>query len=209
MIKLSFRLSGELPLDTNLIISSLPFGEEEIQRLLSIKNNDAQRLSLSALLALSDTLSAENNCTILRTENRKPYFKDLPLSFSLSHIDHIAAAAVCDTPVGIDMEWLDDKRNVKAISSRFFSKDEQTNIANSSDPLNSFFSAWTKKEAYAKLTGKGLASIYASELPVGLFFRQYQLDLCGKKGILSICQQNNKEILILNPYDELKIIELN
>lgn len=209
MIKLSFRLSSELPNDTNSIISSLPFGDAETSRLRAVKNEQSRALSLCALLALWDILDEPDIPTVLRSENRKPYFEDSSLFFSLSHVDKLATAVLSDAPIGIDIEWLDASRKAQAISSRFFSNEEQTEISNSSDPLESFFSMWTKKEAYAKLTGKGLASICAGELPVELCFSQYRLDLCGKKGILSICHQNSEKILIINPYNKLKITELN
>ena len=52
----AFMRAGEILGDVDTLISSLPFGESERERLLSMKNPVAQKNSLSALLCL-DRLS--------------------------------------------------------------------------------------------------------------------------------------------------------
>ena len=210
MLSLSFCMPGILGERYEKTISSLPFGNREISRVLSIKNEHSRILSFSALVALSYILSdASLDYTVLRTESRKPYFQNLPLHFSLTHTDNLAAAVLSDEPVGIDFEWLDTSRNALGISKRFFSPDEQKQILLSGDPLLTFFSLWTKKEALAKLTGEGLISVCSSSPLSDYHFTQYTVELENKRGILSVCQGRKEDISILNPYKELKLYELS
>lgn len=197
-----------------MLISALPFGRCEQERLCSIKNGNALKLSLCALLSLKSLIdkhypsTADLDLTVLRSENRKPYFKNLECFFSLSHTDGIALCALGDNPVGIDIEWIDEKNNFLDISKRFFSPEEQTYICESASPLLSFYSLWTKKEAYAKLTGEGLISICkANPSSIG-HCKQYLLEYEGKKAIISLCSTKSDDIQIHDPEKEFNIYEL-
>ena len=208
MSRLSFCLTDTLCENTEKIISSLPFGHEERSRLLSMKSEPARAQSLGALLALADAVDTSLDCTVCRTNRRKPYFKALPFHFSLCHISSLSAAALSDTPIGIDAEWLDPNRNIQGISSRFFSSSEQEEILSSDDSTLTFFSLWTKKEAFAKLTGEGLISVCSENIPADTVFTQYIVELSDKRGIISVCHNAKEKISILNPYKELKLYEL-
>ena len=205
---LSFCLTDTLCGDTEKIISSLPFGPEERSRLSAIKSDSARAQSLGALSALADTVDTSLDCTVCRTKCRKPYFKALPFHFSLSHIPSLSVAVLSDEPVGIDAEWLEQNRNTQGISARFFTSEEQEEILSSDDSTFAFFSLWTKKEAFAKLTGEGLISVCSESVPADAVFTQYALELSGRRGIISVCHNKKEEISILNPYKELKLYEL-
>lgn len=84
---------------------------------------------------------------ILRNGNGKPYLEGDPLFFSISHSANKALIAICDKPVGADMEILAD-RNYKAVLSRFCA-DERKEIKNSHD----FLKHWVVREAYIKMLG--------------------------------------------------------
>ena len=88
---------------------------------------------------------------ILKTENGKPYLEGNPLFFSLSHSKDKAVIAVCNKPVGIDMEVASD-RKFKAVLSRFPEK-EQKEISGTED----FLKHWVVREAYIKMLGATLA----------------------------------------------------
>ena len=208
MIRISFKLADIPHTEIKESISSLGFGAAEAKRLKSISNAEAQGLSLCALLALRAALNDTQEHTVLRTERRKPYFEDLPLHFSLSHVKSLAIAALCDSDIGVDAEWIDSERRTSDIARRFFSDAERRAIECADDPLLAFYSLWTKKEAYAKLTGKGIAEIYSGELPSKLLFEQYLIELNGKRGILSVCHKKNESISIINTYKELLLYEL-
>ena len=97
----------------------------------------------------------------------KPFFADPLLNgvhFSLSHTKGIAVCAVADTEIGCDIELtkarkMDSQRAVK-IAKRYFAPDEYEMIL--SDQAESFFSIWTRKEAYVKWTGQGFAEGFSS-----------------------------------------------
>ena len=88
---------------------------------------------------------------ILCTKNGKPYISGNPVYFSLSHSGQKAVFAVCDKPVGIDIE-IYKARDRKSVISRFTER-EQTEITNERD----FLKHWTAREAYIKLYGLTLA----------------------------------------------------
>ena len=215
ILSISFCLTSSLSNDTDMLISALPFGAFEQERLRSIKNVDALQLSLSAMISLKSLIDMQDESipdsklTILRTPNRKPYFKYLDLFFSLAHTDGIALCALCDKPVGIDIEWIDDRSSLLDIAKRFFSAEEQAYISQSAFPLLVFYSLWTKKEAYAKLTGEGLISVCrATPSNIG-FSKQYLLEHNGKKAIISVCCAESEAVQIYNIEKELVIYELN
>ena len=93
---------------------------------------------------------------IKRTPEGKPYAEGY--NFSVSHSGDIFACAFADSNVGIDIQH---SRNVKAdrIAERYFTEREAAGIESEDD----FFRLWTRKEAYAKYTGRGLAQIMTGE----------------------------------------------
>lgn len=85
--------------------------------------------------------------------------RPLPLHMSVSHGGGLAAAAVCDHgPIGIDVERIDNRRNLLAIAERFYAPDEYEALTQcSTDERTSLFHQWwTRKEAVLKATGVGL-----------------------------------------------------
>lgn len=87
------------------------------------------------------------------TENGKPYVEGNPLFFSISHSKNTAVFALSDEPVGIDFEFVDEKRSVKNVLSRFTEREKSEIDEN----LNAFYANWVAKEAYVKLIGGSLA----------------------------------------------------
>jgi len=89
-----------------------------------------------------------------------------PLEFNLSHSGSLAALVLsrCQ-PVGIDLEQIDTRRDVRALSQRFFSAAERELLAPlEGDALRcGFYRTWCAKEAFIKATGLGLSQ------PLGSF----------------------------------------
>ncbi|WP_353853823.1 4'-phosphopantetheinyl transferase superfamily protein [Bacillus sp. Bos-x628] len=91
-------------------------------------------------------------------ENGKPVVRQIPsFHFNLSHSGDWIVCAVDDAPVGIDIEEI--KPIDLAIAKRFFSPEEYTDLL--SKPAEQqeayFFHLWSMKEAFIKMTGKGLS----------------------------------------------------
>ena len=89
---------------------------------------------------------------ILRDEMGKPYFKELPLYFNVSHSGVYLAIAVSERPVGIDIQ---EPKNIKnGMFKKVVQSEEQKLIG--SDKQRDFLRLWTLKESFVKAEGKGL-----------------------------------------------------
>ena len=80
--------------------------------------------------------------------------------FSVSHSVRAVAFACVSSCVGVDIERI--RRRKCGISERFFVENEIKFIEESENPDEAFFEIWTKKEAYSKMLGKGLAAGFGS-----------------------------------------------
>lgn len=84
------------------------------------------------------------------------------VEFNLSHSGDLALVAVArDRPVGVDVERWNDRVEHIELATRFFSpveRDALQRLAPShADVVEGFFSAWSRKEAYLKASGHGIA----------------------------------------------------
>jgi 4'-phosphopantetheinyl transferase len=82
------------------------------------------------------------------------------LCFNLSHSHQIGLLALClDRDIGVDIEHIRPERDAVQIAQRFFSTYEVTTLLAVPDDLQeeAFFNCWTRKEAYIKARGEGLA----------------------------------------------------
>lgn len=83
-----------------------------------------------------------------------------PLRFNLSNSSELALVAVTvGVEVGIDLEAVRPMDDALAISERFFSAAERTVLAAcpEGERDQAFFRCWTRKEAYVKAVGDGIA----------------------------------------------------
>lgn len=125
-----------------------------------------------------------------RTETNeygKPYIAGREdFFFSLSHSGNYAVIAWGDTEVGVDIQENKPGTDVKAISDRFFTKNEQAYIDKDE---KRFYEIWTKKESYLKYIGTGLHKDMRSFSVLGdhaeysyhylMINEKYSLSLCG------------------------------
>jgi 4'-phosphopantetheinyl transferase len=82
------------------------------------------------------------------------------LHFSVSHAADFAVIALApDLPLGVDIEAVRPGRDVLAIAARSFAAAEARAIATAPEGARelAFFLCWTRKEAFAKARGDGLA----------------------------------------------------
>ena len=86
----------------------------------------------------------------------KPYIKNNPIYFNISHSKDIIAIIISDSECGIDIEYIDYERNVEKIVSKIMNDDEKKQFYNSIDKYKYFYKLWTKKEAYFKTNGTGI-----------------------------------------------------
>lgn len=87
-------------------------------------------------------------------------FSSYTLSFNISHSHNLALFALCcGRQVGVDVEYRRDISDYPALAKRSFSPLEYTTLMQlpGQEQAHTFFEIWTRKEAYIKARGLGLA----------------------------------------------------
>ena len=88
----------------------------------------------------------------------KPYLADSAFYFSLSHSGEFVICAVSDCETGADIQEKKEA-DYRKLVGRFFTEGEKKIFASCScgqEEKDLFYLLWTRKEAWGKLTGKGL-----------------------------------------------------
>lgn len=84
---------------------------------------------------------------------------DAELNFNLSFSKKMALIGFTLTRnIGVDIEYMEDKDSLKAISKRYFSRREIQELSRlpKEQFLEGFYNCWTRKEAFIKGVGLGL-----------------------------------------------------
>lgn len=98
---------------------------------------------------------------IVREKSGKPYISGYSdIQFNITHTAGLIGCVTGCHPVGIDAEQI--RPFPKAIL-RKMTEGENAYIASAENPDEAFMRVWTMKEAYIKLTGKGLAAFSEAE----------------------------------------------
>lgn len=82
------------------------------------------------------------------------------LQFNLAHSGEVALYALAwDYPIGVDVEHIRPIPDLDQIVERFFSRQERITLRSlpPEQRQTAFFNGWTRKEAYLKALGDGLA----------------------------------------------------
>ncbi len=88
----------------------------------------------------------------------KPYFKDYPYYFSLSHSGDYVLCAISDEEIGADIQEM-KPCDAERIATRFFTEEEKEKLRKcreEGEKLDCFYEIWSCKEAYGKMTGEGV-----------------------------------------------------
>ena len=91
----------------------------------------------------------------------KPFIKNSNIKFNISHTKEILALAFSfDTELGIDVEKIREIKLYQDIVKRFFSENEIKEFFSlpENEYQNTFFTIWTRKEAFIKAIGMGLSA---------------------------------------------------
>ena len=89
--------------------------------------------------------------SLAKNERGAPYLEDDPHYISISHKDHRLVIALSDSPVGVDIERMEDKPTLYCIARRYFPEQIEEG------DCTSFYRSWTRREAYGKLLVVGLS----------------------------------------------------
>ena len=96
-------------------------------------------------------------------EHGKPYAAESfrtanhPSFFSVSHSGNIAAIAVDDRELGLDVELIPSEDRLR-LADRFYHPNERDYVRSAPDQPFAFCEIWTRKEAYLKMTGEGIST---------------------------------------------------
>jgi 4'-phosphopantetheinyl transferase len=113
-------------------------------------------------IVLGDALNtAPGQLRIHKAEHGKPYLADYPeLAFNLSHTGNqmvVAIAINCD--LGVDIEQCKPRTNLAALVDKCFAEEEKSYWQQlpEAQKTQAFYQFWTRKEAFVKATGRGIA----------------------------------------------------
>lgn len=96
-----------------------------------------------------------------RGAHGKPFLQEGGLHFNGSHSHELALYAIAQSrEVGVDVEWMRPHIAHEQIAARFFALEEQEALAQvpAEQRRAAFYNLWTRKEAYLKARGDGLAA---------------------------------------------------
>ncbi|MBD5095557.1 MAG: 4'-phosphopantetheinyl transferase superfamily protein [Lachnospiraceae bacterium] len=156
------------------IINMLHLARRE--KVAKLKNKKAAYVSMTAGLLLQEIVEREfglkpDDILIGKGENGKPYLKEYPeYKYNISHSGDMVMMAYSKQELGVDIEELRIKDT--KVAKRCFVPHEYLYVLNGNDEpvfdgcgedkMNAersrrFFEIWTLKEAYLKLSGKGIS----------------------------------------------------
>jgi 4'-phosphopantetheinyl transferase len=168
---------AELPGDLDIYVQKL--SPLEAQRAARHKAGQvrmqfaAARACLRVLLGNLLDLPASEVPLILSASGKPELSPDCghTLFFNLAHSRETVLIALCrESPVGVDLEYLDRQTNALDIASNYFTPREFRQIQETGEPSarqQAFFRCWTRKEAVVKADGRGLSiPLNSLEVPV-------------------------------------------
>lgn len=140
--------------------------QTEQQHANSIKNVQLHRRYVEVharlRILLGDAVNtAPEQLRIQKAEFGKPYLVDYPdLTFNLSHTGNMMVVAIAyNCELGIDIEQCKPRENLAALVDKCFAEEEKSYWQDTPVPQQTqvFYRFWTRKEAFVKATGRGIA----------------------------------------------------
>lgn len=148
-----------------------------------------RQLTVSQILSkLHETVEAEYTYG----EKGKPYFKEEPIYFSLSHSGDYVFGVFSEREIGADIQYGKPDYSERIVS-RFFTEKEQKLWQGCSDKearRRLFYKLWTRKEAYGKLTGDGIVAGLQTDEPNDILWEDYEV---LENYWIAICRWAKKE----------------
>lgn len=171
---------------------------EESNKLLNLRVQKSKWEFVISRLALKILLSKYTGINVYNIDlsyNKygKPFIKNNPLYFNLSHSNKKTVIVFCNEEVGVDLEYIIKEITINDIAPLVLSSREQNMLLGVTglSKIRKFFEIWTKKEALLKAMGVGLGAYDLTSL-------EYEMSACFE-------EQNNA--LILNKWN-LKLVDL-
>ncbi len=129
----------------------------------------------------------------------KPYLREedcgAPLYFNISHSGSYVVCAISKREVGVDIQEHKSLDYMKT-AQRFFAKEEKRVLkdAQPQEGLELFYRLWTRKEAYGKMLGEGVAPVLSEnmlECENGEFCMDEYSHIPGYS--LAVCKSRNQK----------------
>lgn len=188
--------------------------EQRRRKVLRCKNKEDKECSLLAGVLLRKALESlgysYEQMEFAMTPEKKPIIKNKPdMFFNLSHSGSCAVCLIADGAIGVDVEWTGRGQfaegkgaRLDAIGRKCFSASEYEEYqdAPAERKTEVFLKYWTRKEAYGKAIGKGLAMDFSGMDPKDENYLSfwlvegYYVSIYAEKGIdrkeLELCMMN-------------------
>ncbi len=124
------------------------------------KTRKEAKLQSDAILQqlLQNALNTSSKVAIHKNSNGKPYVEE-PLFFSHSNSKNLHAYVLSPHhELGIDVEFINQQRDVIKLAQRYFSAEEADFLSGfaPAEAQRHFYHLWSKKEAWCKLEGGNL-----------------------------------------------------
>ena len=126
-------------------------------------------ISLTQLLDILENYGANPlSLEYIYSERGKPYLKNVPFYFNLSHSGEFILCVISEQEVGADIQWRKPQAQERLVE-RFFSKEEKEmyTVMSEAERHAFFYRMWARKEAYGKLTGEGIAAVIGEDCSDG------------------------------------------
>lgn len=130
-------------------------GTERRKKVMRYYRPDDRKRSLGAGIIIKKILNENglSECDLKYSENEKPVVANL--FFNISHAGDYVVGVLSDCEVGCDIEK-NDNAPLK-IAEHYFYSSELDYIKTANDKNKAFFTLWTLKESYMKMTGRGMS----------------------------------------------------
>ena len=135
-------------------------GTERRKKVIRYCRPDDRKRSLGAGMIIRKILteSGLSESDLKYSEHGKPVADSI--YFNVSHAGNYVVGVVSDCEVGCDIEKIE--KAPLEIAEHYFSPAEYTYIKSAADRDKAFFTLWTLKESYMKMTGKGMSLLLDS-----------------------------------------------
>ena len=145
----------EDPLENERLLDLV--GAKRQKKVIRYCRPDDRKRSLGAGIIIKKILDENglSESSLKYLENGKPVVEKQKLYFNVSHAGDYVVGVLSDHEVGCDIEKKEDAP--LEIARHYFTPGEYEYIKSADDKDKAFFTLWTLKESYMKMTGRGMS----------------------------------------------------
>ena len=139
--------------------------EEKRQKIARFRFEEDKKRSIAGELLAREMIASyckvkEEDIIFNQNDYSKPYAENLDVQFNISHSNDLVVCALCDKPIGADIEKTHDIDG-KIISFACCEAEKAyiNDTPDKAEKLKRFFKIWTFKEAFSKWQGTGITDL--------------------------------------------------